>query len=74
MKPARRRIDVNLDELDQVLDGARQEPRSVQHPVQFVQVHIDTASGGLHATPPSSSRNRFVNGYPRTCLIDRFGT
>jgi hypothetical protein len=23
---------------------------------------------------PSSSRNRFVHGYPRTSLIDRFGT
>jgi transposase len=28
MKPARRRIDVNLDELDRVLDGARQAPLS----------------------------------------------
>jgi len=26
MKSGRRRIDVNLDELDQVLDGARQAP------------------------------------------------
>src|SRR5579864_1289083 len=28
MKSARRRVDVNLDELDRVLDGARQEPLS----------------------------------------------
>ena len=28
MKPARRCIDVNLDELDRVLDGARQVPLS----------------------------------------------
>ena len=28
MKPARRRVDVNLDELDRVLDGARQAPLS----------------------------------------------
>ena len=28
MKPAKRRIDVNLDELDRVLDGARQAPLS----------------------------------------------
>ena len=28
MKPARRRVDVNLDELDRVLDGARQTPLS----------------------------------------------
>jgi transposase len=28
MKPGRRRIDVNLDELDRVLDGARQAPLS----------------------------------------------
>jgi len=53
----------------------RRLPGSVQHPVQFLQVHIDTASfGGLHPTSPSSSRNRFVSGYPGTSLIDRFGT
>jgi len=28
MKPPRRRIDVNLEELDRVLDGARQAPLS----------------------------------------------
>jgi hypothetical protein len=28
MKRARRRVDVNLDELDRVLDGARQAPLS----------------------------------------------
>ena len=28
MKPARRRVDVNLDELDRLLDGARQAPLS----------------------------------------------
>jgi hypothetical protein len=28
MKDARRRIDVNLEELDRVLDGARQAPLS----------------------------------------------
>ena len=28
MKTARRRIDVNLEELDRVLDGARQAPLS----------------------------------------------
>ena len=28
MKSARRRVDVNLDELDQLLDGARQAPLS----------------------------------------------
>jgi len=28
MKTARRRVDVNLDELDRVLDGARQAPLS----------------------------------------------
>src|SRR5262249_12583000 len=47
---------------------------SVQDPVQLVQVHIHTAAVGGHATLPSSSRNRFVNGYPRISLIDRFGT
>src|SRR6266571_5256534 len=128
MKPARRRIEVNLEELDRVLDGARQTPLSetdydklkgalhalaallvpsrptgllrgarghqqcrqgmqgalefvviglaqgrlpgsVQHPVQFLQIHLDTAPGGFHPVSPSSSRNPFVNGYPRTCLI-----
>ena len=50
-------------------------PGAVQNPVQFVQIHIDPAPfGGLHPTSPSCSRNRFVSGYPRTSLIDRFGT
>ena len=52
MKPARRRIDVNLDELDQVLDGARQSPLS--------EADYDKLKGALHAlaamlTPSYSS-------------------
>ena len=35
---------------------------SIQHPVQFLQVHLDAAPGLLHAVPPSSSRNRLVSG------------
>ena len=41
MKPARRRVDVNLDELDQVLDGARQAPLS--------EADCDKLKGALHA-------------------------
>jgi transposase len=41
MKPGRRRIDVNLDELDKVLDGARQEPLS--------EADYDKLKGALHA-------------------------
>src|ERR1044071_1090684 len=41
MKSARRRIDVNLDELDRVLDGARQEPLS--------EADYDKLKGVLHA-------------------------
>src|SRR6266478_6833952 len=41
MKSARRRIDVNLDELDQVLDGARQAPLS--------EADYDKLKGALHA-------------------------
>src|SRR5713101_7850517 len=41
MKPARRRIDVNLDELDRVLDGARQEPLS--------ETDYDKLKSALHA-------------------------
>jgi transposase len=41
MKPARRRIDVNLDELDQVLDGARQAPLS--------EADYDKLKSALHA-------------------------
>ena len=42
MKPAkRRRIDVNLDELDRVLDGARQTPLS--------EADCDKLKGALHA-------------------------
>src|SRR5437867_6625663 len=40
-KSARRRIDVNLDELDQVLDGARQAPLS--------EADYDKLKGALHA-------------------------
>jgi hypothetical protein len=41
MKSARRRIDVNLEELDQVLDGARQAPLS--------ETDYDKLKGALHA-------------------------
>src|ERR1700716_3619808 len=41
MKSARRRIDVNLDELHQVLDGARQAPLS--------EADYDKLKGALHA-------------------------
>src|SRR5713226_759151 len=41
MKSTRRRIDVNLDELDQVLGGARQEPLS--------EADYDKLKGALHA-------------------------
>jgi transposase len=52
MKSARRRIDVNLDELDRVLDGARQEPLS--------EADYDKLKGALHAlaamlTPPRNT-------------------
>ena len=41
MKSGRRRIEVNLDELDQVLDGARQAPLS--------EADYDKVKGALHA-------------------------
>lgn len=41
MKPGRRRIDVNLDELDKVLDGARQAPLS--------EADYDKLKSALHA-------------------------
>jgi len=41
MKPARRRIDVNLEELDRVLDGARQAPLS--------EADHDKLKSALHA-------------------------
>ena len=41
MKSARRCVDVNLDELDQVLDGARQAPLS--------QADYDKLKSALHA-------------------------
>lgn len=41
MKSARRRIDVNLEELDRVLDGARQEP--------LREADYDKLKGVLHA-------------------------
>src|ERR1700676_4579949 len=41
MKTARRRVDVNLDELDRVLDGARQAPLS--------ETDYEKLKGALHA-------------------------
>ncbi len=41
MTPIRRRVDVNLEELDQVLDGARQAPLS--------ETDYDKLKGALHA-------------------------
>jgi transposase len=41
MKPARHRVEVNLDELDRVLDGARQAPLS--------EADHDKLKGALHA-------------------------
>src|ERR1700716_2787315 len=41
MKSARRRVDVNLDELDRVLDGARQAPLS--------EADCDKLKSALHA-------------------------
>jgi transposase len=41
MTPIRRRVDVDLDELDQVLDGARQAPLS--------ETDYDKLKGALHA-------------------------
>ena len=41
MKSTRRRVDVNLDELDRVLDGARQAPLS--------EADCDKLKGALHA-------------------------
>jgi transposase len=41
MKSTRRRIDINLDELDQVLEGARQAPLS--------EADYDKLKGALHA-------------------------
>jgi hypothetical protein len=41
MKATRRRVDVNLDELDRVLDGARQAPLS--------EADYDKVKSALHA-------------------------
>jgi len=63
-----------VPELLVIVLAQRRLPRSVQDPVQFVQVHIDTSASGFHPGPMGSSRNCVANGYPRTSLIDRFGT
>ena len=63
-----------LLELFVIVLAQRRLPRSVQYPIQFVQIYIDSRSGGFHPSPMSSSRNFFATGYPRTSLIDRFGT
>lgn len=50
MKPGRRRIDVNLDELDKLLDGARQAPLS--------EADYDKLKGALHALAAMMVRPR----------------
>ncbi len=50
MKPARRRIDVNLEELDRVLDGARQAPLS--------EPDYDKLKDALHAMAALLGRSR----------------
>src|SRR3954453_16054240 len=50
MKPAKRRIDVNLEELDRVLDGARQAPLS--------EPDYDKLKDALHAMAALLARSR----------------
>jgi len=50
MKPPRRRIDVNLEELDRVLDGARQAPLS--------EPDYDKLKDALHAMAALLARSR----------------
>ena len=50
MKPARRRINVNLEELDRVLDGARQAPLS--------EADHDKLKDALHAMAAILARSR----------------
>jgi transposase len=50
MTPIRRRVDVNLEELDQVLDGARQAPLS--------ETDYDKLKGALHALAALLVRTR----------------
>ena len=62
MKTARRRIDVNLEELDRVLDGARQAPLS--------EADHDKLKGALHALvamlarSPNNEKTGAVLGKP----------
>jgi transposase len=50
MKPARRRLDVNLEELDRVLDGAREAPLS--------EADCDKLKDALHAMAAMLARSR----------------
>jgi len=54
MKPAKRRVDVNLDELDRVLDGAREAPLS--------EADYDKLKGALHTLAAMLARR----GYSQT--------
>ena len=62
MKTAKRRIDVNLEELDRVLDGARQAPLS--------EADHDKLKGALHALvamlarSPNNEKTGAVLGKP----------
>jgi hypothetical protein len=72
MKTARRRIDVNLDELDRVLDGARQAPLS--------EDDHDKLKDALHALaamlvrPRSTEKTSAVLGKPEGAEAERDGT
>ena len=69
MKAARRRIDVNLEELDRVLDGARQAPLS--------EDDHDKLKDALHALaamlvrPRSTEKTKAVVGKPEEELAKR---
>ena len=58
MKPARRRVEVNLEELDRVLDGARQAPLS-EADYDKLKEALHTLAGML-APPRNTEKTKSV--------------
>ena len=58
MKPARRRVEVNLEELDRVLDGARQSPLS-EADYDKLKKALHTLAGML-APPRNTEKSKAV--------------
>jgi len=47
---------------------------ALQQLMELFTIHVDEFDGRFHRNSASRSRKSELNGYPKTCLIERFGT